>query len=510
VIGIGVNETQATCQTWINTHGLTHPVLSDPGGAIYNLFGNGYVPYNAIIDGEMILQYTDSGFYPGIVIPTIEQLLTELLWIEHVPLKDTEDDVNPYVAVSLITSEYALVPADLQLHWNLDGGGTFTDVVLTGVGGDEYTGEMPAQPYGTTVHYYLSAADDGGRTRTNPADAPSVLHSFFVGVDTTPPVIAHDPLVDQVLVTWPAEVSATVTDNLGVESVTLAYMINGGPVVSVPMLPDRDGAYSAEILGSVDVGDVIEYRIVAVDGAAAQNTTTDPASGYHAVSIVEQIPVLIYEPDGTPLSGSAIAQELDALGIAYVADTALPEYCSLYKTIFVCLGMYPANHQLSEEEGQALAEFLDYGGQLYMEGGDTWAYDPATAVHPYFNINGLTDGASDAGPIEGASGTFTEGMYFQYSGGNAWVDHIAPIGSAFAVFLNVTPPYINGVAYDGGTYRTIGTSFELGGLVDGASPSTKAELLVEILEFFGMNPTGLLFEDGFESGDTSRWSITVP
>ena len=82
------------------------------------------------------------------------------------------------------------------------------------------------------------------------------------------------------------------------------------------------------------------------------------------------------------------------------------------------------------------------------------------------------------------------------------------MGSAFPVFLNVTPAYINGVAYDGGTYRTVGTSFEFGGLVDGAAPSTKNELLVEILEFFDMNPLGILCEDGFESGDTSGWSMT--
>jgi hypothetical protein len=54
------------------------------------------------------------------------------------------------------------------------------------------------------------------------------------------------------------------------------------------------------------------------------------------------------------------------------------------------------------------------------------------------------------------------------------------------------------------------TSFELGSLVDGASPSTKYELLEEVLEFFGMDTSGLLFEDGFESGDTSTWSATVP
>ncbi len=510
MLGIGVGMSESVCQQWINTHGLTHPVLSDPGGAVYNLFGDGYVPYNSIIDGEMVLQFTVSGFEEPVVIAMIEQLLAELLRINHVPLKDTEDNLNPYPTNCSITTNYALIPDQLQLHWNLDGGSTFTDVVLTPLGGDDYTAEIPAQPYGTTVYYYLSAADTGGNVSTHPDGAPTELHSFYVGLDTTPPIIEHEPLGDQTPVTWPVTVSATVTDNLGVDTVTLEYLINGGPVQSAPMVLERDGVYSADFSGSVSIGDTVEYRIVAVDSASTPNTATDPAAGYHAFSIVEPIPVFVYEPDGTPLTGGVVRQFLDARGIAYDTGALLPENCSLYRTIFVCLGIYSSNHQLTAGEGQALAGFLDNGGGLYMEGGDTWYYDPQTAVHPYFNIDGIADGAGDAGPIAGAAGTFTEGMTFNYTGGNNYIDHIAPLGSAFAIFLETTPQYINGVAYDGGTYRTVGTSFELGGLVDGTSPSTKEELLERMLDFFDLDELLWLFKDGFESGDTSAWSAVVP
>jgi len=510
VLAIGTGMTQADCQSWISTYGLTHPVLADPTDITYPLFGDGYIPYNAIIDGEMVLQYTASGFDEPVVIATIEQLLAELLRINHNPLKDTEDNLNPYPTNCSITTNYALIPDQLQLHWNLDGGPTFTDVVLTPLGGDDYTAQIPAQPYGTTVYYYLSAADTGGNVSTHPDGAPAALHSFHVGLDTTPPVIEHEPLGDQVLVGWPATVSATVTDNLGVNTVTLEYMINGGPLQSAPMLPERDGAYSADFSGSVAIGDTVEYRIVAVDAASTPNTAIDPPAGYHAFAIIDQIPVFIYNPDPTPLTGNVVGQFLSEHGITYETGGLLPENCSWYRTIFVCLGIYPSNHQLTAAEGQALAAFLDNGGRLYMEGGDTWAFDPATAVHPYFNIDGLTDGTGDAGPIAGAAGTFTEGMSFAYQGENSYIDHLAPLGNAFAIFLETTPQYINGVAHDGGTYRTVGTSFELGGLVDGSSPSTKDELLEEILEFFGMDASGLLFEDGFESGDTSTWSATVP
>jgi len=509
VLAIGAFENQATAATWRTTYGLTHPVLADPTGAVYNSFGAGFVPHNSIIDGNVILQYTEIGYDQPGVIATIEHLL---LNIDHAPMLDSEDDLNPYPVDCSINSATNVIEYDL--HWNLDGGATFNDVVMTPVGGGvyttDYTAEIPAQPYGTTVYYYLSTANTGGRTVTDPANAPTGLHSFYVGVDSTPPVIDHGPLGDQVLATWPATVSATVTDNQGIDTVTLEFMINGGPVETVPMALERNGVYSADLYGSVSIGDMIEYRITAVDVAAASNSAVDPGSGHHIFSMVEPIPVFIFEPDGTPLSGAAFALELDVLGIDYDMGTTLPANPSLYSSIFACLGVYDTNHQLTSAEGQALAEFLDYGGRVYMEGGDTWAFDSETAAHSYFNINGLVDGSGDAGPIAGAVGTFTEGMNFQYSGDNNWMDRIAPIGGAEAVFLNVTPQYINGVAYDSGTYRTIGTSFEFGGLVDATVPSTKGHLLMKILEFFDMDHLIILFEDGFESGDTTFWSTTTP
>jgi hypothetical protein len=364
VLAVGSGMTEADCQAWITTYGLTHPVLADPDDTLYALFGDGYIPFNAIIDGGMILRYGESGYDEPAIRAMIDQLLDELLRIVHTPLPDTEVDTNPYATDCSITSSDDLIADQLQLHWNLDGGGIFTDVILTPLGGDEFTAEIPAQPYGTTVYYYLSAADTAGRSTTDPADAPTELHSFYVGIDATPPVIDHEPLGDQVLLTWPTTVTATATDNQGVESVTLAFRINGGQIESVPMVLVRNGVYSADLFGSVEIGDVVEYRVTAVDVASTPNSTTDPASGYHIFFIVDQIPVFIFEPDPTPLSGNAIALELDLLEIAYDRGTELPENCNQYRVIFACLGIYSNNHQLTSGEGEALVVFLDNGGQL--------------------------------------------------------------------------------------------------------------------------------------------------
>ncbi len=117
-----------------------------------------------------------------------------------------------------------------------------------------------------------------------------------------------------------------------------------------------------------------------------------------------------------------------------------------------------------------------------MEGGDTWYYNPKTPVHTMFKINGgVSDGSGDLSTINGQTGTFTEGMSFTYNGDNNWIDRIEPIAPAVKIFQNQSPSYGTAVAYDAGTYKTIGASHEFGGLTDGAS--TKVALMEEYMNF---------------------------
>ncbi|MCK4940462.1 T9SS type A sorting domain-containing protein, partial [candidate division WOR-3 bacterium] len=77
---------------------------------------------------------------------------------------------------------------------------------------------------------------------------------------------------------------------------------------------------------------------------------------------------------------------------------------------------------------------------------------------------------------------------FTYAGENNYMDRILPVSPAFSLFTN--GGYDRTVAYDEGTYKTIGSSFELGGLVDGTFPSTKDNLIEEILGFLDIT-TGI-------------------
>jgi len=207
--------------------------------------------------------------------------------------------------------------------------------------------------------------------------------------------------------------------------------------------------------------------------------------------VVGQIPVLILDLDGNHSSGPAMKTAVENLGVGVEYVTAFPADLSLYSSIFVCLGIYSSNHVLSTDEGQKLANFLNGGGNLYMEGGDTWYYDSQTPVHSMFHISGVSDGSSDLGTIAGYAGTFTANMSFQYNGENNWIDHLAPVAPAFNILKNVSPAYETGVAYDAGSYKTIGCSHEFGGLTDGSAPSTKEELMKQYLIHMGIMIEGV-------------------
>ncbi len=167
----------------------------------------------------------------------------------------------------------------------------------------------------------------------------------------------------------------------------------------------------------------------------------------------------------------------------------------MYEAIFVCLGIYPNNYILADPspEGDALINYLNNGGRLYMEGGEVWFYGPMLPnwynFNPHFGITPQGDGIGDMGPVVGETGTFTNGMSFAYGGENLWMDRIDTTGGSFRIFHDGDNVYYCGVANDPGDYRTVGTSFELGLLTDGTAPSTRAVLLDSIMKFFGIiNP----------------------
>ncbi|MCK4941807.1 T9SS type A sorting domain-containing protein, partial [candidate division WOR-3 bacterium] len=194
-------------------------------------------------------------------------------------------------------------------------------------------------------------------------------------------------------------------------------------------------------------------------------------------------------------SGPVIRNLLDSLEFNGDYSTTLPYgFLTLYKSIFVCAGIYPNNYIIKDTSraGHEIDFYLQsQNGKAYVEGGDVW-YDPLSnhgynfgplfGIHCQYNSIGLFPG------VTGISGTFTQNMAFEYGGATTMIDYIDSTGGSELIFRNAHNNYGCGVAAGN---RTVGLSFELGGLVDTLAPSTRLALIDSIMDYFGVPPTSI-------------------
>lgn len=203
---------------------------------------------------------------------------------------------------------------------------------------------------------------------------------------------------------------------------------------------------------------------------------------------IGRVPVLLYVLDSQPQQLAGIQGALQVLGIEYETSAQIPPDLSRYGSIWIFCGVHPNQEPLPSQAADRIADYLHDGGACYWEGGDVWAFDHENSLHPYFGIEGVSDGSGDAGPCSGIRGRFTENMQFNYGGENSFIDRIRPIGSAFEILRNSRngAEYSIAIANSGDGFRTVGCSVELGALHDGDAPSTRVHLVRQILEWFGI------------------------
>jgi hypothetical protein len=355
-------------------------------------------------------------------------------------------------------------------------------------------------PNGHTIHFTLNFHDTNDSIFTSYPSvtvyAP-VLTLQQVTIMDTNGIVDPGDTVDLV-VTIENEGGATASNVTTLLGTTSSYVT----------ILDNVGMY-----GSIPAGDTANnagdpYTIVA-DTATPSGTNAEfqiyVASGVYTDTLQFSLVIgkkhyYIWNADPTPEPGQNMHAILTDLGYSGDIGNTLAPDLNLYQSVFVCVGIYANNYVIgsSSPEASALVNYLQsQNGRMYLEGGDVWYYDPPTGYDfgPLFGIQAVGDGSSDMGPVVGEASVFTQGMNFSYAGENSWMDHINPTGSGFLVFHDGNDNYNCGVANDAGTYRTVGTSFELGLLVDGAVPSMRAVLLDSIMHFFGITSGGTGIED---------------
>lgn len=314
--------------------------------------------------------------------------------VAHVPLRDTENTVRPYIVAATITDRLPLEPAERRIRWRA-GGGFWKDSPALPIGGGAYVGAIPDQPAGTDVVYYLEVTDSQGVTTRDPLGAPDQWHAFHVGPDTTPPTLAHLPLGTQPLVSWPPVVQAQAADNLGLARVELTWRLGAQPWQGpVNLSPAGDGSFALSFPVAATVlspGLVLTYMVTAWDAAIVPNASV---SGPHAFTVVDAPGVVLVIDDG---GGQRLGSWLQDAG--YVVDTAAPAAVdaaalAAHQVAVLATG---ANPQPIADASLRTA-LRAYPGKLLVEGGEVGAAADASFAREVLRIDGWE--AHRAGPLQ--------------------------------------------------------------------------------------------------------------
>lgn len=100
------------------------------------------------------------------------------LLISHQSLEDTYDDVNPYQVSALVKHRTGISGATLYYKTSL--AGTYASTPMTYEGNDNWETNIPAQPVGTHIYYYVEGNATSGKTQVRPMSAPSGYWEFEV------------------------------------------------------------------------------------------------------------------------------------------------------------------------------------------------------------------------------------------------------------------------------------------------------------------------------------------
>ena len=210
--------------------------------------------------------------------------------INHTPLGNTEQTVgNRIIDASIIPAGSGINPSTAKLYYSQDNPSITTNIALTYSSGTNWSANMPI--YGPGLYrYYLIATDSLGRTATAPAGAPANYYSFISTPDTVKPVIVTTPLGDVPKTLWPATVSATVTDNIGVDSVWVKwYRNNTGTGIKQFRLPFISGSnYGAafnSLNSDVQFNDSIFYRVFARDNSSGHNADSTALYKFKVINL---------------------------------------------------------------------------------------------------------------------------------------------------------------------------------------------------------------------------------
>jgi len=217
---------------------------------------------------------------------------------------------------------------------------------------------------------------------------------------------------------------------------------------------------------------------------------------------VGQTPAYVIDLDLSTGSGVHIFEHLQNMGVESNYSPSFPNSISNYQSVFLCVGKMFTSHTLSWQQGQMLLNYLDDGGNLYMEGRMVWEQDPHLPILDRFGFATVeSPGGYDI--LDGVDSTFARGLAYENTAQNSLcLYYLEPSPSAFTIFTGREYPNSAAVAYDEGSYKTIGSIFELGGLI--SSDTCHIETFMqEVLDFFEIKQSLLGIEEAPDNSNAN-------
>ncbi len=223
--------------------------------------------------------------------------------ITHAVLPDQYREVWPPTVVANVTDNIGVDSVWVLYKVNHDG--SLRQFRLNPQGNNDYSGIFDISGsqlmVGDTIYYRIIAKDLAVSPNFGYHPGSTTFNSFKIIPDTEFPVITHNPLRDQAFIRWPVSLKATVTDNLGVDSVWVEWFKNSQvnyKRFNLSYLGNNnwEGIFNSDTL-EVQIGDSIFYRIVARDLSDNQNTTYLPSPGYYKFNIIQTRGIILVVDD---------------------------------------------------------------------------------------------------------------------------------------------------------------------------------------------------------------------
>ena len=96
-----------SCEGWAEAFGLTYLMVDDSDNEAWNIYGDGYIPHNVVLDHNMEVLYTGSGFEESAILAAIE------LGLSNVPRDLDLDGISD--AIDNCQNDYNPNQSDLDL-----------------------------------------------------------------------------------------------------------------------------------------------------------------------------------------------------------------------------------------------------------------------------------------------------------------------------------------------------------------------------------------------------------